>query len=65
MEKKKVAVFIAEIYAPMIKEIQYGLIQCAKRSNVKLYFYTSFNDDFTTREYTQFTEYDKGDFVSS
>lgn len=64
MEKKKVAVFIADIYAPMIKEIQYGLIQCAKRSNVKLYFYTSFNDDFTTREYTQFTEYDKGDFVA-
>ena len=34
MEKKKVAVFIADIYAPMIKEIQYGLMMILLRVNI-------------------------------
>ena len=64
MGRKKIAVYTANIYRDMVKETQYGLIQAAKREGVKLLFFTGFSDNFSTfTKYTQFTNYDIGDFA--
>ena len=48
----------------MVKETQYGLIQAAKRENVKLLFFSSFSNNFSTnKKYTKFTNYDIGDYA--
>ena len=61
MERKIVAAFIADIYRDMVRETEYGTIQEAIRRNVKLLFFTSFSDNFSTVEYTRLTNYDIGD----
>lgn len=63
-DRKKVAVFTANIYRDMVKDTQYGLIQAAKREGVKLLFFSAFSDNFSTfTKDTQFTNYDIGDFA--
>ena len=64
MERKKVAVFSANMYRDMVKETLYGLIQAGKREGVKLLLFTGFSDNFSTfTKYTTFTNYDIGDFA--
>ena len=64
MERKKVAVYSANMYRDMVKETLYGLIQASKREGVKLLFFAGFSDNFSTfTKYTQFTNYDIGDFA--
>ncbi len=64
MKRKKIAVFNANIYRDMVKETQYGLIQTALRENVKLLFFSSFSNNFSTnKKYTKFTNYDIGDYA--
>ena len=61
MDRKIVAAFIADIYRDMVRETEYGTIQEAMRNNVKLLFFASFSDNFSTVEYTHLTNYDVGD----
>jgi DNA-binding LacI/PurR family transcriptional regulator len=61
MERKNVAVFIANIYRNMTKETQYGLIDAAREHNIKLIFFTSFNDNYSSTKYIRYKNYDKGD----
>lgn len=64
MTRRTVAVYTANMYRDMVKETQYGLIQAAKREGVKLLFFTAFSDNFSTfTKYTEFTNYDVGDFA--
>ena len=61
MDRKNVAVFIANIYRNMTKETQYGLIEAAREHNIKLIFFTSFNDNYSNTKYIRYKNYDKGD----
>ena len=61
MERKRVAVFLANIYKDMTKETQYGIIEAAKKEGIKLLFFTSFNDNYTSKKYIRYKNYDKGD----
>ena len=61
MERKKVAVFLANIYKDMTKETQNGIIEAAKSKGIKLIFFTSFNDNYSSKKYIRYKNYDKGD----
>ncbi|MBR6403047.1 MAG: GGDEF domain-containing protein [Eubacterium sp.] len=61
MERKKVAVFLANIYRDMTKETEYGVINAAEKNNIKLILFTSFNDNYSSNKYARYKNYDKGD----
>ena len=62
-ERKKVAVFISALYENMVRETVEGLLSAAKDENVKLVFFTSFADNYTSKNYDLYQVYDIGDFV--
>ena len=62
-ERKTVAVFISALYEGMVRETVEGLLDAAREENVKLIFFTSFADNFTSRNYSLYQDYDIGDFV--
>ena len=61
MERRKVAVFLANIYKDMTRETEYGIINAAKKNNIKLIFFASFNDNYSSNKYVRYKNYDKGD----
>ncbi len=61
MERKVVAAFIADIYQDMVKETEYGTISQALEDDIKLLFFASFSDNYSSTEYTRFSNYDIGD----
>ena len=63
MSRHKVAVFTASIYQDMSRETQYGIIQAARRNDVKLTFFTSFSDNFSRQQFERYRNYDSGDFA--
>ncbi len=63
MDRKNVAVYVADIYRDIVRKTQYGVIQSAKRNNVKLLFFTSFSDNYSNIEVKELSDYDKGDFA--
>ena len=63
MSRRKVAVFTASIYQDMSKETQYGIIQAARRNDIKLTFFTSFSDNFSRQQFERYRNYDSGDFA--
>ncbi|MBO4473762.1 MAG: GGDEF domain-containing protein [Clostridiales bacterium] len=63
MTRKKVAVFSANIYEPMTHAIQEGIIKAARELDVKLFFFASFSDSFSSEIYEQYATYDEGDVV--
>ena len=63
MARKKVAVFSANIYEPMTHAIQEGIIKAARELDVKLIFFASFSDSFSSEIYEQYATYDEGDVV--
>ena len=62
--RKKIAVFTANIYEPMVRSIQEGINKAAAETNVKVIYFTSFSDSFSSKIYTQYQKYDEGDVVS-
>ena len=63
MERKLVAAYVSDIYRDMVRKTHYGVIQAAKRHNIKILFFTSFSDNYSNLQYTSFTKYDIGDFA--
>ena len=60
---KKIAVFTSHVYEQMSGMMQKGLIDAAKEFGVKLIFFASFGDSYSSRDYCEFSKYDKGDRV--
>ena len=63
MERKKIAVFISALYEGMVRETVEGLLSAADGKKEKLLFFTSFADNFTSKNYDLYQVYDIGDFV--
>lgn len=61
--RKKVAVFVSNIYGNMIKDMQRGISAAALERGVKLIFFASFSDSFSRQYYNQYDKYDEGDIV--
>lgn len=64
MDRKKVAVFVFNMYGAMIREVQEGLNRAALEEGVKLIYFASFSDGFSKKFYNQYIKYDEGDIVS-
>ena len=60
---RKIAVFTSHVYEQMSGMMQKGLIDAAKAHGVKLIFFASFGDSYSSRDYCEFSKYDKGDRV--
>ena len=61
---KKIAVFTSHVYEQMSGQMQKGLIDAARKYGVKLIFFASFGDSYSSRNYGKFSRYDEGDCVS-
>lgn len=61
--RKRIAVFISALYEGMVKETVNGLLDAARDEDVKLIFFTSFADNYTSKNYDLYQDYDIGDFV--
>lgn len=61
---KKIAVFTSHVYEQMSGKMQKGLIDAALKNGVKLIFFASFGDSYTSKNYGEFSAYDEGDKVS-
>ena len=62
-DRKTIAVFISALYEGMVRETVEGLLSAAREANVKLIFFTSFADNYTSKNYDLYQDYDIGDFV--
>ena len=62
--RKMVAVFSATIYEPMMRSIQAGINKAALENGVKVIYFSSFSDEFSSKTYDQYKRYDRGDVVS-
>jgi len=62
--RKKIAVFVLNMYGAMINDVQRGLNEAAFEENVKLIYFASFSDGFSSEFYDQYVKYDEGDIVS-
>ena len=61
---KKIAVFTSHVYEQMSGMMQKGLIDAAMKYGVKLIFFASFGDSYSSKSYGEFSKYDEGDKVS-
>lgn len=61
---KKIAVFTSHVYEQMSGMMQKGLIDAAMKYGVKLIFFASFGDSYSSKNYSEFSKYDEGDKVS-
>ena len=64
MKRRKIAVFISNIYGPMIREMQDGINEAALERGIKIIYFASFSDGFSSKVYNQYVHYDEGDIVS-
>ncbi len=62
--RKKLAVFTANIYEAMVRSIQSGIKTAALENDIKVIFFTSFSDSFSSKVYDKYKKYDEGDVVS-
>lgn len=62
-KRKKVAVFVSNIYGMMINEMQAGITEAALKEDVKLIYFASFSDSFSRKVYNQYEKYDEGDIA--
>lgn len=63
-QRKKVAVFTSHVYEQMSGMMQKGLKQAALDHDIKLIFFASFSDSYSSRAYPEYSMYDEGDSVS-
>ena len=61
--RKKVAVFVSNIYGTMITDMQSGITDAALKEDVKLIYFASFSDSFSRKVYNQYIKYDEGDIA--
>lgn len=61
---KKIAVFTSHVYEQMSVMMQKGLIDAALKYGVKLIFFASFSDSYSSKNYGELSKYDEGDKVS-
>ena len=61
---KKVAVFTSHVYEPMSGLMQKGIKTAALEHNIKVIFFASFSDSYSSRNYGEYSRYDEGDNVS-
>ena len=61
---KKVAVFTSHVYEPMSGLMQKGIKAAALEHNVKVIFFASFSDSYSSKNYGEYSKYDEGDNVS-
>ncbi|MBO7426352.1 MAG: GGDEF domain-containing protein [Clostridiales bacterium] len=61
---KKVAVFTSHVYEPMSGLMQKGIKAAALEHNVKVIFFASFSDSYSSKNYGEYSRYDEGDNVS-
>ena len=64
MKRRKIAVFISNIYGAMIREMQDGINAAALENDIKVIYFASFSDGFSSKIYNQYVHYDEGDVVS-
>lgn len=65
MEKmKKIAVFLSHVYEPMAGLMQKGVKAAALERGVKVIFFASFSDSYSSKNYTEYAKYDEGDALS-
>ena len=57
---KKIAVFTSHVYEQMSGLMQKGIIAAAKEYGVKLIFFASFGDSYSSRQYGEYSGYDEG-----
>ena len=62
--RKKIAVFSSNIYEPILHSISQGINKAAAELDVKVIYFISFSDSFSSNMYNQFTLYDEGDMVA-
>ncbi len=63
MARKQAAVFLSNLYGDMVRDTTEGVVSEARKNGVKLLFFTSFADDYTSKHYDRYLDYDMGDFV--
>lgn len=64
-KRRKIAVFSANVYDPMVYKMQMGINASAVENGVKVIYFVSFSDMFTSQMYDRYIKYDEGDIVSS
>ena len=62
-KRRKVAVFVSNMYGAMIYETQAGIRETALEKGIKLIFFASFSDGFSRQFYNKYEKYDEGDIV--
>ncbi|MBQ8094135.1 MAG: GGDEF domain-containing protein, partial [Clostridia bacterium] len=63
MDRRNVAVYVSNIYNYLVRETAESIIESAGRENIKLLFFTSFTDNFSSKQYARYEKYDTGDFA--
>ncbi len=61
---KKIAVFTSHVYEQMSGQMQKGIIDAALERGLKIIFFASFGDSYSSKQYGEFSGYDEGDTVS-
>ena len=61
---KKIAVFLSHVYEPMSGLMQKGVKAAALERGVKVIFFASFSDSYSSKDYTEYAKYDEGDALS-
>ena len=61
---KKIAVFTSHVYEQMSGQMQKGIIDAALKYGIKVIFFCSFGDSYSSKQYGEFSGYDEGDTVS-
>lgn len=64
MARRKIAVFTSHVYEPMAGLMQKGINAAAIDLGVKVIYFASFSDSYSSRNYANYTRYDEGDTVS-
>lgn len=64
VDMKKIAVFTSHVYEQMSGLMQKGIIDAALANGVKVIFFASFGDSYSSRSYGEYSKYDEGDSVS-
>ena len=63
-KRRKIAVFSSNVYEPMLSNIQHGINTAAVDNDIKVIYFASFSDMFSSKVYDQYAKYDEGDTVS-
>ena len=61
---KKIAVFTSHVYEQMSGQMQKGIVDAALKFGLKVIFFCSFGDSYSSKQYGEFSGYDEGDTVS-